>query len=121
MRFRRSMVTVTSGKNRPEVQTIRIRWKLLQKNLPGLYTKMGECQILNLVSKALDLDPWGVCAPPRALDASQRIPPMESTAIWLKMIVSPNNEMGQKDLSGSALKICMQHQMSVRKSCTLNG
>jgi hypothetical protein len=72
---------------------------------------------LDSVSKALDLDPWGVCAPTGALDAPKRIPPMEFAAIWLKMIVSPNKEMGRKDLSRSALKVCMQHQMSVRKSC----
>jgi hypothetical protein len=82
---------------------------------------MGECRISNLVSKALDLDPWGVCAPPGALDAPQRIPPTEFATIWLKTIVLPNKEMGWKDLSGSALKLCMQHQMFVRKSCALNG
>ena len=82
---------------------------------------MGECRISNLVSKALDLDPWGVCAPPGALDAPQRIPPTESAAIWPKMIVSLNKEMGRKDLSGSTLKLYMQHQMSVQKSCALNG
>jgi hypothetical protein len=70
---------------------------------------MGEYQISNPVSKALDLDPWGVGAPPGALDAPKRIPPTESAAIWLKTIVSPNKEMGQKDLSGSTLKLCMQH------------
>jgi hypothetical protein len=82
---------------------------------------MGECQISNLVSKALDLDPWGVCTPPGALDEPQRILPMESAAIFLKTVMSPNKETGQKDLPGSALKLCMQHQMFVQKSCTLNG
>jgi hypothetical protein len=82
---------------------------------------MGECRILNLVFEALDLDPWGVCAPPGALDAPQRIPPTKSAAIWLKMIVLPNKEMGRKYLPGSALILCMQHQMSVQKSCALNG
>jgi hypothetical protein len=82
---------------------------------------MGECRISNMVSKALDLDPWGVCAPPGEMDAPQRIPPMEFATIWLKTIVSPNKEMGRKDLSGSTLKLCMQHQMSVQKSCALNG
>jgi hypothetical protein len=82
---------------------------------------MDEYRISDPVSKALDLDPWGVCAPPGALDVPKRIPPMESAAIWLKMIVLPNKEMGRKDLSGSALKLCMQHQMSVQKSCAVNG
>jgi hypothetical protein len=62
---------------------------------------MDECRISDPVSKALDLDPWGVCAPPGALDAPKRIPPTESATIWLKTIVSPNKEMGQKDLSRS--------------------
>ena len=65
---------------------------------------MNDCRISNLIPEALDLDPWGVCAPPGALDAPQRIPPMESVVIWLKTIISPNKEMGRKDLSGSALK-----------------
>jgi hypothetical protein len=55
---------------------------------------MDECQILDLVSEALDLDPWRVCAPPGTLDAPQRIPQTESDAIWLKTIVSPNAELG---------------------------
>jgi hypothetical protein len=76
---------------------------------------MDVCRISDLTPEALDLDPWGVRTPPRTLDAPKRIPPTESTAIWLKTIVSPNKEMGQKDLSGSALKLCMQHQMSVRE------
>jgi hypothetical protein len=82
---------------------------------------MDECRISDLVSEALDLDPWGVCAPPGTLDAPQRIPPTESDAIWLKTIVSPNAELGRKELLGSALILCMQPQMSVRKSCALNG
>jgi hypothetical protein len=65
---------------------------------------MDECRVSDPVSKALDLDPWGVCAPPGALDVPKRIPPTKSAAIWLKTIVLPNNEMGRKDLSGSALK-----------------
>jgi hypothetical protein len=58
---------------------------------------MDECRISDLVSEALDLDPWGVCAPPGTLDAPQRIPPTESDAIWLKTIVSPNAELGRKE------------------------
>jgi hypothetical protein len=58
---------------------------------------------------------------PGALDVPQRIPPTESDAIWLKTIVSPNAELGRKDLLGSALILCMQPQMSVWKSCALNG
>jgi hypothetical protein len=69
---------------------------------------MDECRISDLVSEALDLDPWGVCAPPGTLDAPQRIPPTESAAIGLKTIVSPNAELGRKDLPGSALILCMQ-------------
>jgi hypothetical protein len=82
---------------------------------------MDECQISDLVSEALDLDPCEVCAPPGTLDAPQRIPPTESTDIGLKMIVPPNKEMGQKDLPGSTVILCMQHQMFVRKSDALNG
>jgi hypothetical protein len=82
---------------------------------------MDECRISDLVSEALDLDPWGVCAPPGTLDAPQRIPPTEFDAIWLKMIVSPNAELGRKELLGSALILCMRPQMFVRKSCALNG
>jgi hypothetical protein len=63
---------------------------------------MDECRISDLVSEALDLDPWGVCAPSRTLDAPQRIPPTESAAIGLKTIVSPNAELGRKGL----LQIC---------------
>jgi hypothetical protein len=70
---------------------------------------MDECRISDLVSEALDLNPWGVCVPPGTLDMPQRIPPMESTAIGLKMIISPNEaKLGQKDLPGSALILCMQ-------------
>jgi hypothetical protein len=58
---------------------------------------------------------------PGTMDAPQRIPPTESDAIWLKMIVSPNAELGQKDSPRSALILCMQPQMYVRKSCALNG
>jgi hypothetical protein len=76
---------------------------------------MDDCRISDLIPEALDLDPWGVCAPPGTLDAPQRIPPTESATIWLKTIVSPNKEMGRKDLFGSALKLCMQHQMSIRE------
>jgi hypothetical protein len=86
-----------------------------------MQTEMDEYRISDPVSNALDLDPWGVCAPLGALDAPNRIPPTESAAIWLKTIVSPNKEMGRKDLSESALKLCIQHQMSVQKSCALNG
>ena len=82
---------------------------------------MDECRILDLVSKALDLDPWGFCAPPGALDVTQRITPTKYAAIWIKMIISLNKEIGRKDLFGSSLKLCMQHQMSVRKSCALNS
>jgi hypothetical protein len=82
---------------------------------------MDEWRISNLVSKALDLDPWGVCAPPGTLDAPQRIPPTESNPIWLKMIISPNPKLGQKEFLGSSLIVCMQPQMSVRKSYALNG
>jgi hypothetical protein len=57
----------------------------------------------------------------RALYAPQRIPPTEYTAIWIKMIISPNKEMGQKDFPGSALILYMQNQMFVRKSGALNG
>jgi hypothetical protein len=48
--------------------------------------------------------PLGVCAPPRTLNAPQKIPPSESAAIWLETIVSSNDEMGRKGLSGSALE-----------------
>ena len=75
----------------------------------------------DLVSEALDLDPWGVCAPPKTLDAPQRIPPTKSVAIGLKTIVSPNAELGRKGFPESALILCMQPQMFVQKSCTLNG
>jgi hypothetical protein len=64
---------------------------------------MDEFRISYLVSEALDLDPWGVCAPPGTLDAPQRIPPTKSDAIWLKTIVSPNAELGQKELLRSTL------------------
>jgi hypothetical protein len=53
---------------------------------------------------ALDLDPWGVCAPPGTLNAPHKIPLSESAAIWLETIVSSNDEMGRKGLSGSALE-----------------
>jgi hypothetical protein len=46
--------------------------------------------------------------PPGTLDAPQRIPPTEFAAIGIKTIVSPNAELGQKDLPGSALILCMQ-------------
>jgi hypothetical protein len=82
---------------------------------------MDDCRISDLIPEALDLDPWGVCTPPGTLDAPQRIPPMESDAIWLKTIVLPNAELGRKDLPGSALILCMQPQMSVQKCCALNG
>jgi hypothetical protein len=75
----------------------------------------------DLVSEALDLDPWGVCAPPGTLDAPQMIPPTESAAIELKTIVSPNAELGRKGFPGSALMLHLQPQMSCRKSCALNG
>jgi hypothetical protein len=57
----------------------------------------------DMVSEALDLDPWGVCAPPGTLDAPQMIPPTESAAIGLKTIVSPNVELGQEGFPRSAL------------------
>jgi hypothetical protein len=74
----------------------------------------------DMVSKALDLDPQGVCAPPRTLDVPQMIPPTESAAIGLKTIVSPNAELGQKDFPRSALMLRLQPQMSYWKSCALN-
>jgi hypothetical protein len=82
---------------------------------------MDVCWISDLTPAALDQDPWGVCAPPGTLNAPKNIPPTESAAIWLKMIVSPDDEMGRKGLSGSALELCMQRQMSVRNNCALNG
>jgi hypothetical protein len=75
----------------------------------------------DLVSDALDLDPWGVCAPPGSLDAPQMIPPTESSAIGLKMIALPNAELGRKGFPGSALMLRLQPQMSFQKSYTLNG
>jgi hypothetical protein len=88
---------------------------------PGLYTGMDVCRNSDRTSTALDLDPWGVCAPPGTLNAPQKIPPSESAAIWLETIVSSNDEMGRKGLSGSAWNICMQRQMSVRNDCALNS
>jgi hypothetical protein len=82
---------------------------------------MDVCQISDLTPMTLDLDPWGVCASLGIMNVPQNIPPMESAAIWLKTIVSSNDEMGRKDLSGSALKLCMQRQMSVWNNCALNG
>jgi hypothetical protein len=75
----------------------------------------------DLVSEALDLDPWGVCAPPETLDAPQMISPMELAAIGLKTIVLPNVELGQEGFLGSTLMLRLQPQMSCRKSCALNG
>jgi hypothetical protein len=77
--------------------------------------------MLDLVFEALDLDPWGVCTPLGTLDAPQMIPPMEYSAIGLKMIISPNAELGRKGFPRSSLMLCLQPQMSCRKSCTLNG
>jgi hypothetical protein len=74
----------------------------------------------DLASEVLDLDPWGVCAPPGTLDAPQMIPPTESAAIWLKTIVSPNVELGRKGFPGSVLMLCLQPQMYCRMSCALN-
>jgi hypothetical protein len=71
---------------------------------PGLYTGMDVCRNSDRTSTALDLDPWGVCAPPGTLNAPQKIPPSESAAIWLETIVSSNDEMGRKGLSRSALE-----------------
>jgi hypothetical protein len=71
---------------------------------PGLYTGMDVCRNSDRTSTTLDLDPWGVCAPPGTLNAPQKIPPSESAAIWLETIVSSNDEMGRKGLSGSALE-----------------
>jgi hypothetical protein len=82
---------------------------------------MDKCRMSDLVSEALDLDPRGVCTPPRTLDAPQMIPPMESTAIGLKTIVSPNVELGRKGFPGSSLMLRLQPQMSYWKSCALNG
>jgi hypothetical protein len=75
----------------------------------------------DLVSDALDLDPWGVCAPSGSLDVPQMIPPTESVAIGLKTIASPNVELGRKDFPGFALMLRLQPQTSFQKSCTLNG
>jgi hypothetical protein len=88
---------------------------------PSLYTGMDVYRNSDRTSTALDLDPWGVCAPPGTLNAPQKIPPTESAAIWLETIVSSNDEMGRKGLSGSALELCMQRQMSVWNNCALNG
>ena len=63
--------------------------------------------MLDLVSEALDLDPWGVCAPLGTLDAPQMIPPTEFAAIGLKTIVSPNVELGQKGFPKSSLMLCL--------------
>jgi hypothetical protein len=82
---------------------------------------MDECQISNLVSEALDLDPWGVCAPLGALDAPQRIPPTKYATIGLKTIISPNAELGRKGFPGYALILYMQPQMYCWKNYTLNG
>jgi hypothetical protein len=71
---------------------------------PGLYTGIDLCRNSNRTSTAPDLDPWGVCAPPWTLNAPQKIPPSESAAIWLKTIVSSNDEMGQKGLAGFSLE-----------------
>jgi hypothetical protein len=82
---------------------------------------MDECRISDLASEVLDLDPWGVCAPPGTLDMPQMIPLMESTAIGLKTIVLPNEELGRKGFLGSVLMLCLQPQMYYWKSCALNG
>jgi hypothetical protein len=74
-----------------------------------------------LVSEALDLNPWGVCTPLGTLDVPQMIPPIESTAMGLKMIISPNLELGQKGFPRSALMLRLQPQMSCRKSFAPNG
>jgi hypothetical protein len=71
---------------------------------PGLYTGMDVCRNSDRTSTTLDLDPWGVCAPPGTLNVPQKIPPLESAAIWLKMIISSNGEMGRKGLSRSTLE-----------------
>jgi hypothetical protein len=75
----------------------------------------------DLISYALDLDPWGVGAPPGSLNAPQMIPPTESAAIGLKTIASPNAELGQKGFPRSALMLRLQPQMSFQKRCVLNG
>jgi hypothetical protein len=49
------------------------------------------------------------------------IPPMESAAIGLETIASSNAELGQKGFPGSALMLRLQPQMSIQKSCALNG
>jgi hypothetical protein len=82
---------------------------------------MDECRISDPASEVLDLDPWGVCAPPGTLDAPQMIPLTESTAIGLKTIVSPNAELGRKGFPGSVLMLHLQPQMYCQKSCALNG
>jgi hypothetical protein len=82
---------------------------------------MNECRISDLVSEALDMNPWGVCTPLGTLDVPQRIPSMESDSIWIKTIISPNVELGQKEFLGSSLILCMEPQMFIRKSCALNG
>jgi hypothetical protein len=75
----------------------------------------------DLVSEALDLDPWGVCAPPGTLDAPQMIPPTESVVIGLETIVSPNAELGREGFPRYALMFRLQPQILCRKSCALNG
>jgi hypothetical protein len=82
---------------------------------------MDECKISYFVSEALDLDPWGVCIPPGTLDVPQMIPPMESSIVGLKMIISPNVELGREGFPRFSLVLRLQPQMSYQKSCTLNG
>jgi hypothetical protein len=43
-----------------------------------MMSQSGDITMSDLASEVLDLDPWGVCAPPRTLDVPQMIPPMES-------------------------------------------
>jgi hypothetical protein len=75
----------------------------------------------DMVSEALDLDPWGVFTPPRTLNVPQMIPPTKSAAMGLKTIISPNVELGRKGFPRSSLMLHLQPQMSCRKSCALNG
>jgi hypothetical protein len=82
---------------------------------------MDVCRNSDLTSAALDLDPWGGCAPPGTLNVPQKIPPTKSAAIWLKTIVLSDDEKGRKGLSGSTLELCMQRQMFVQNNYALNG
>jgi hypothetical protein len=56
---------------------------------------------------ALDIIPWESVHLLSTLDVPQMIPPMESVAIGLKMIISRNTELGRKDFPRSALMLCL--------------